>query len=351
MIVAAVGTRRLLLLTVALVGVLGSVALPLTPAGDWLEPSSLSIGYAIAALGVAVVTGWAGEVFLAPLAITGLAAYATAWFAGDQGQPMVIAVTYALALALIAGALLGALCATRRNNAIVAIVSYGAAAVLDAAVFRSHAIGGVRRLTPPVSAPVRMGGYEVDADVVLYYAILVVLGICLLALLVLQDSRLARMLRAARVRAGGAEVRGVDVAATRFAAHLIAALLFGIAGCCLAADTGRVAPGSFSPLQSLLLVGLVLIGSGRVLAALAAGVVAGAVPDLMSRYHPIRGYVPEDLDLAVGGLLLLGVVGAELLRGSAARAWLERRVPRWRRRGSRDPGASGLAVIPRRLRR
>jgi branched-chain amino acid transport system permease protein len=352
MIVAAVGTRRIAVLTVALVGVLGAIALPLTAAGDWLEPSSLSIAFAIAGLGVVVVTGWAGQLFLAPLAITGLAAYATAWFAGDQGQPMLIAVTYALALALLLGAIVGAVSAIQRSGAVVAIVSLALAAVLSSAVFRSHVIGGARRLTPPVSAPVRMGGYEVDAGVVLYYALLAVLGLCLLAVLVLQDSRFAVMLRAARTQVGAAEVRGVDVTATRFVAHLIAALLLGLAGCCIAADTGRVAPDRFSPLQSLLLVGVVvLVGRGRVLAALVAGVVLGAVPDLMSRYHPIRGYTGDDLDLAVGGLLLVAAVGAELLRGSPASRWLERRVPRPRGRGRRDPAAAGLAVSPRQSRR
>src|ERR1700752_1862586 len=107
MIVAAVGTRRLLTLTVALVGLLGALLLPISAPQTWIEPGALSIAFAIAALGVVVLTGWAGEPFPAPRAVTGIAAYATAWFAGDQGQPAVIAVTYALALAIILGAIAG----------------------------------------------------------------------------------------------------------------------------------------------------------------------------------------------------------------------------------------------------
>jgi branched-chain amino acid transport system permease protein len=349
MIIAAVGTRRLLTLTLALAGLLAALSLPLTPAGGWLEPAALSIAFAIAALGVVVLSGWAGELFLAPLAITGVAAYATAWFAGDQGQPLVIAVTYALALAVILGAVAGLVCAVQRSGAVVAVVSLGIAAVLDAAVFRSHVIGGTRRLTPPLSQPLRMGGYEVDADVVLYYALLLVLVICVLLVLVLRDSRFALMLRATRSGAGPSGARGVDVTATRFAAYMIAAVLAGVAGCLLAADTGRVDPQRFSPLQSLLLVGLVLLlGRGRILAALAAGTVVGAVPELMSRYHPVAGYRAADLDLAVGALLLVAVVGGELLRGSRARAWPERLALRrpGRGRGRGDPAAEGLTVSP-----
>lgn len=336
MVVAAVGTRRLLILTMALVGLLGVLLLPLTPAVGWLEPAALGIVFAIAALGVVVVDGWAGELFVAPLALTGLAAYATAWFAGDQGQPLVIAVTYALALTVIVGVIVGLLSAMQRSGVVVAVIGLGLAEVLDAAVFRSHVLGGTRRLTPPLTHPLRTGGYEVDADVVLYYALVLVLVICVLAVLVLRNSRFHAMLRAARWRER-AEIRGVDVPATRFVAHLVAAILAGVAGCSLAADTGRVTPERFSPLNSLLLVGLVLLlGRGRVVAALAAGAVAGTVPELMSRYHPVAGYRPEDLDLVVGALLLVLVVGRELLR-SRLPGWLARWSLRGAGRGRRDP--------------
>src|SRR5258708_14623113 len=147
MIVAAVGTRRLLALTLALVGLLGALSLPLTPAGNWLEPSALSIAFAIAALGVVVLTGWAGELFLAPLATTGVAAYATAWFAGDQGQPLVIAVTYALALAVILGAVAGLGCAAQRSGAGVAGGSPGVAPGPRAPLFRTPRLRGPPALT------------------------------------------------------------------------------------------------------------------------------------------------------------------------------------------------------------
>ncbi|HEV7465721.1 MAG TPA: hypothetical protein VGP96_05450 [Candidatus Dormibacteraeota bacterium] len=350
MVVAAVGTRRVLILTLALVGLLGTLLLPLTPAGGWLLPAALGITLAIAALGVVVVDGWAGEVFVAPLALTGLAAYATAWFAGDQGQPLVIAVTYALALAVIVGAAAGLLSAMQRSGLAVAVLGLGLTGVLDAAVFRSPVLGGTRRLTPPLTQPVRMGGYEVNADVVLYYALLLVLVVCVLTVLVIRDSRFHAMLRAARWRER-AEMRGVDVTATRFVAHLVAAALAGVAGCSLALYTGRVTPERFSSLNSLLLVGLVLLlGRGRVVAALAAGAVTGAVPELMSRHHPIAGYRPEHLALAVGALLLVLVVGRELL-GSRAGGWLQRSPLPGTGRGRRDPAAGGLAVSSRSWRR
>lgn len=346
MIVAAVGTRRLLTLTVALCGLLGALLLPVSAPQSWVEPGALSIAFAIAGLGVVVLTGWAGELFLAPLAITGLAAYATAWFAGDQGQPAVIAVTYALALAIILGAITGAICAVQRSGAVVAVVGIGVAAVLSDAVFRSHAIGGIRHLSPALSHPLRTGGYEVDADVVLYCALLVVLVICVLVVLVLGESRLVATLRASRSGRERAEVRGVDVTAGRFAAHLVAAVLGGVAGCSIALDLGRVTPDRFSPLQSQLLVGSVLLfGRGRVAAGVAAGIVVGAVPELLSRYHPLSRFNAAHLDLAVGGLLLVAVVGGEALRSARARGLLRRLPVRVPGRGRRDAAATA-ALTP-----
>lgn len=341
MIVAAVGTRRLLTLTFALLGLLGTVLLPISAPQSWIEPGALSIAFGIAALGVVVLTGWAGELFLAPLAITGLAAYATAWFAGDQGQPAVIAVIYALALALILGAIAGAICAVQRSGAVVAIVGIGVAAVLSDAVFRSHAIGGVRHLSPALSRPLQTHGYEVDADVVLYYALLLVLVLAVLTVLVLRESRLVAMLQASRSGVERAEVRGVDVTSGRFAAYLIAALLGGVGGCCIALDIGRVTPEQFSPLRSLALVGSVLLfGRGRVAAGLLAGVIVGAIPELMTRYHPLARYDVADVDLAVGALLLVGAVAGEMLRRARGRGALERLPLRVPRRGRRDSTAA-----------
>ena len=341
MIIAAVGTRRLLTLTVALCGLLGALVLPISAPDTWVEPAALSVAFAIAGLGVVLLSGWAGELFLAPLAITGLAAYATAWFAGDQGQPAVIAVTYALALAIILGAIVGAICAVQRSGAVVAIVSTGVAAVLSDAVFRSHVIGGTRHLSPALSHPLRLGGYEIDADVVLYYALVLVLVVCVLTVLVLRESRLVAMLRASRSGTERAEVRGVDVTAGRFAAYLIAAVLGGVAGCCVALDLGRVTPDRFSPLQSLLLVGSVLVfGRTRVVAGIVAGIVVAALPEAMTRYHPLARYNVADIDLVVGGLLLVVVVCGELLRGARARGLLQRLPLPVPRRGRRDSTAA-----------
>jgi hypothetical protein len=74
------------------------------------------------------------------------------------------------------------------------------------------------------------------------------------------------------------------------------------------------------------------------------------MPELMSRYHPIAGYRPEHLALAVGTLLLVLVVGRELL-GSRAATWLRRSPLPGTGRGRRDPAAGGLAVRSRSLRR
>jgi ABC-type branched-subunit amino acid transport system permease subunit len=350
MVVAAIGTRRVVTLALALAALLAALCLPLTPAGSWLEPAALGITLGIAGLGVVVLVGWAGQPFLAPVALTGLAAYATAWFAGDQGQPLPIAVAYAMTLALVLGGVAGLVCAAQRSAAAVAIVSLGLAGVLDAAVFRGHALGGTRRLTPPVPRPVQVGGYLVDAGVVLYYGLLLLLLACFLGVLVLRDSRLRALLHAAGSRAREAEVRGVGVTAARLCAHLVAAALSGAAGCALALDTGRVAPATFAPRQSLLLVGLVLLlGPSRPVAGLAAGAVAGALPAVMSRGHPLAGGHAELLDLLTGGLLLVVLVGRELLGAWRAGAWPRAaQAPGRGHREARDGApAGGLAAAPR----
>jgi branched-chain amino acid transport system permease protein len=297
------GARRLLSLVAGAAVVAVLLAPPLAAAGPLLRSVDLAVVLAIAGLGVVVLGGWGGQPFLAPLAVTGLGAYTTTWVVAGLGQPAFTGVCCALALTLGLGLVLGAACA-RRTQAAVAVVSLGLAGALDAAVFRSPWAGGVRPMPAydPGPAPLR------------HYALLALLAVCLLGVVAMRRSGVRLALVAAR-SSEAAAARGVDVAGARRTAWVTACLLAGVAGCALALVEGGAAPALLHPLDSLRLVGLVMVlGRTRIAAALVAGGVCGlaAAPPLTA--GALSGGEPTWLDLAVGTSVVVGLIGREMWR-------------------------------------
>ncbi len=297
------GARRLVavLATAAVVALLLSPQL--TAAGPLLRSVDLAAVLAIAGLGVVVLGGWAGQPFLAPIAVTGLAAYTVTWVVAGLGQPAVTGVCCALAVSLGLGLLLWAVCAGRGPTA-VAVVTLGLAAGLDAAVFRSDRVGGVRLMPAgdPLPASLR------------HQALLAVLGVCILGVVAMRRGGTRHALVAARSEAAAA-ARGVDVAGARRTAWTAACVLAGIAGCALALVGGGAAPALLHPLDSLRLVGLVMVlGRTRITAALVAGAVCGlaAAPPLTA--GALSGGEPTWVDMVVGTSVVVGVLSREWWR-------------------------------------
>jgi branched-chain amino acid transport system permease protein len=298
------GARRLLSVGATAALLAGALLLPVSPVGWRLQGPDLAIVMAVAALGLVVLNGWGGQPFLAPLAITGLSAYTVTWVVEGLGQPPITGVCCAMAVALASGLLLGAVCG-RRGQAAVAVVSLGLGGVVDAAVFRDRHAGGIRRLAAydPGPAPLR------------YYALLALLGVCLLAVVAMRRGGMRLALVAGRAREMGAAVRGVDVAGIRLGAWVTAALLAGAAGCALTLEQGGVGPGPLRLTDSLRLVGVVMVlGRTRIAAALLAGAVCGLAPGVGGSAPVIAGAEPAWLDLVIGTSVVLGLLGRERWR-------------------------------------
>ena len=102
----------------------------------------------------------------------------------------------------------------------------------------------------------------------------------------------------------------------------MSAALAGLAGCLYVMVVTSVAPASFSPLQSIFLLGaVVLLGQESVLAAVAAGVLYAYVPTfLVEHLTNVFGSRAAQLpNLIVGVGLLAVLVGREYLPEVAER--------------------------------
>src|SRR5205807_1058856 len=91
-------------------------------------------------------------------------------------------------------------------------------------------------------------------------------------------SSLGRRMISLRTTEVGASVRGVDLVSTKLAAFSISAALAGLAGVLYALEIQSVGPAPFNPLQSIFLLGLVVIAGQRsIAAALVAGILYGGI--------------------------------------------------------------------------
>ncbi|MFF8583930.1 branched-chain amino acid ABC transporter permease [Streptomyces althioticus] len=285
--------RRATLLTVAVLLCLPPFYLD----AFWLRIGLFSMAAAIGAVGLALLSGTAGQLSLGHAFFLAVGAYGYTWLAGDPGPglPTALAVPLAVLMAGLAGGLFSPVAGRVKGIylgiATLALVFLGHHVLLTA----ESVTGGFNgRSVPPLS----LGGFTFDADGEL--AVLGVpfgaeerlwfLGLALFALTWftargLLRSRPGRALAALRDSETAAAVMGVDVARHRSAAFVVSSMYAGLAGVLLALAFRRVVPDYFGLVLSVDYLAMIVIGGlGSVAGATAGAVFVTALPLLMTRY-------------------------------------------------------------------
>ncbi|MFD8256086.1 branched-chain amino acid ABC transporter permease [Streptomyces werraensis] len=285
--------RRATLLTVAVLLCLPPFYLD----AFWLRIGLFSMAAAIGAIGLALLSGTAGQLSLGHAFFLAVGAYGYTWLAGDPGPglPTALAVPLAVLMAGFAGGLFSPVAGRVKGIylgiATLALVFLGHHVLLTA----ESVTGGFNgRSVPPLS----LGGFTFDAGDGL--AVLGVpfgaeerlwfLGLALFALTWftargLLRSRPGRALAALRDSETAAAVMGVDVARHRSAAFVVSSMYAGLAGVLLALAFRRVVPDYFGLVLSVDYLAMIVIGGlGSVAGATAGAVFVTALPLLMTRY-------------------------------------------------------------------
>lgn len=238
---------------------------------------------AILALSLVVVTGYVGQISLAQLAFTGVAAAGLASFGTEAGIPFPLAPLLA-ALAATAFGLVLALPALRVRGASLAIATLASALAIDELLFRGDGWFRIegnpnRSFDDPSLFGVEFGptsGFPINGDEIPTPAfglfVLVVLVLACAAVIRLRQSRLGEQMLAVRANERAAAAAGVNVAGVKLAAFGIAAFLAGIAGALNGYKLGAIKIGSFSVLANLSILAFAYLGGiSTVTGALYAG--------------------------------------------------------------------------------
>jgi branched-chain amino acid transport system permease protein len=233
--------------------------------------------YAIAILGLIILTGMNGQISLGHGAFMALGGYVVAVLAHNLGWPYWVGVPLAAVASGAFGLVIGVI-ALRLAGVYLALATFSLAVATPSFLKHYKSItGGFGGLSlDAVKAP---AGLPLDGQQWLYYVAWAIAGAAFLASTLLVRGKVGRSLRALRDNPIAAVSFGVNPVYYKTLAFGWSAVLAGIAGAFLAMTTAYVSPDTFSfALSITLLIGAVLGGMMTFWGALVGAIVIEFLP-------------------------------------------------------------------------
>jgi branched-chain amino acid transport system permease protein len=268
---------------------------------------TLVLVYAIALLGLNILTGYSGQVSLGHGAFYALGAYCAAILMDKAGLPYWATLPLAGAVCLVAGFLFG-LPALRLEGLYLALATFALGAAMPQLLKYHHIekwTGGVQGIViqkPEAPAFLTSAGLPLNSDRWLYFF---TLGVALLMFALawnLLRGRVGRALAAIRDQPVAAEAMGIDGALYKSAAFGVSAMYTGVAGALGAIAVQFVAPDSFTVFLSItLLVGIVVGGLASIPGALYGALFIQFVPNVADE-------ISKAAPWAIFGVFMLGFI-------------------------------------------
>lgn len=290
----APGTRTKLLVLGALTLVLLLVPV-LLPSAFHLRVAALVWINAVAALGLALLMGLAGQVSLGHAGFMGIGAYATAIGPKHLGLDPLLSMGAGLLLAGALAFLVGRPI-LRLKGHYLAVATLGLG-ILVHLVFVSEVpiTGGPDGIQVP---RLELFGVRLVGPELWYWITGITLLLAAWLALNLEDSSTGRALRALHDSEVAASVVGVDVARAKLQVFVIAAVYAALAGGLFALFNRFVTPDVAGFLRSIELVTMVVIGGmGSILGAVVGAALLTVLPQALTLFH--------DYEHAVLGLSII----------------------------------------------
>ncbi len=277
-----------------------AVVLPLLFASDYrLFQLTMVVVYAVAVLGLNLLTGFNGQVSLGNGAFYAIGAYVTAIMMDKWDVPYWATLPVSAVICAGVGFLIG-LPALRLGGMYLALTTFALAVatpqLLKYKAFENYT-GGVQGIV--INKPDAPFGLPLSPDQWIYLFALAVGGLLFLAATNIVRGRIGRAMRAIRDQPTAAEAMGIDIALFKTRAFATSAMYTGIAGSLGAITIQFVAPDAFGVSISLtFFVGMVVGGGASI-----AGAIMGA---LFIQFIPnIADEISKAAPGAVYGLILI----------------------------------------------
>ncbi len=293
----------------------------------WVRIADFALLYVLLALGLNIVVGFAGLLDLGFVAFFALGAYMYglmasphlaenfAWFAqmfpDGLHTPIWLVIPLSALLAGILGVLLGAPTLKLRGD-YLAIVTLGFGEIirvflnnLDHPVNITNGPKGVGQIDSISIAGLNLGkrldiGFmELSSVTLYYYLFLVLVVVSYLVCSRLERSRIGRAWMAIREDEIAAKAMGINTVNMKLLAFGMGATFGGVSGSMFAAFQGFISPESFSLMESVMIVAMVVLGGiGHLPGVILGAVLLSALPEVL---RWLSGLL--DLQAATGGRL------------------------------------------------
>lgn len=267
----------------------------LFPSSFYLRVAALVWISALAAIGLNILVGYAGQVSLGQAGFLGIGAYAVAVGPAHLGLHPLVAMVAGATLAGVIAYIVGKpILRLRGYYLAIATLGFG---LLVALVLTSEGAwtGGPDGMS--VARPVLFGWRISGAETWYWISGLFMVAGAFLALNLL-DSPSGRSLRALHDSEVAAMSLGVDVATKKLAAFVLAAVYAAVAGSLLALMNGFITPDAAGFLHSIEIITMVVIGGmGSVLGCVVGAAFLVMLPQTLTFLH--------DYEHAVLGLLIM----------------------------------------------
>lgn len=241
-----------------------------------------ALAYALAILGLNLISGYAGQLSLGHSAFFGIGAYASTILVTDHGWSIIATLPVGAAVGFAAGLVAG-LPALRLKGHYLGLVTLSFAVVFPILVTKfGDLTGGVDGKLMRSAWVIPDGAPSfITQTTVNYLVVAVVTGIGLLVCRNYARYGRARVLMAVRDNEVAAATSGISLAPQKTIAFATSAAVAAVGGSLFAMVTGAVGPETFGIFLSIqLLTGLLIGGSGTLIGPLLGGLILAFLPSI-----------------------------------------------------------------------
>jgi branched-chain amino acid transport system permease protein len=255
--------------------------------------------YVVLTLSLNLVTGFCGQFSLGHAGFYGIGAYSAALLAVTWGSPFVANLAGAAVAAGAAGFLIG-LPTLRLGGIYLAMATLGFGEIIHLVLLNWLAVTRGPLGIPAIPGPAVLG-VDLATPARQYYVVLALVVIATLIVSRLVNSSFGEAIQAIREDEIAAETLGVPTTRLKVVTFTLSAALAGVAGAFFAHYATFVSPGSFTLVESILVLSLLVFGGmGSVEGSIAGAVVLTVAPEVFRFLAEYR--------MVIYGAILLGLI-------------------------------------------
>ncbi len=224
----------------------------------------------IVTVGLNILVGYTGQISLGHAGFFAIGAYGTVLLMTNLHFPFLLALISSGLMAAFFGFILG-LPALRLEGPYLAIATLGFGMAITQVIGRWQVFGGRMGIEAP---KLSFGPYVMATDRQLYFVIVTIAFLLILAARNLMKTRVGRAFIAIRDSDIAAETMGVNLTLYKTLAFAVSAFYAGIAGGLMAFLLGFISPNSFNFILSIYFLAFVIVGGlGSIFGSIMGGMV------------------------------------------------------------------------------